>query len=230
MSTDATAEAEENSPLSASPLQAHIGAMFMVAYMIIFSAITSLELFIQERALFVHEKTSGFYRTSAYFLAKVVCEILPTRMVPTLFYAVVTAYMAGLRTDFYHLSLYWLTLTGRHSLQGVQESNPARTCSLGRMFATLTHAFLVGLLHSLSTQSQALRPPLSAFWSRAPPPCTRPPLWDAGLSTSSSCWPRASFCRRIRSLSTWRPSSTSAFTGEFSGKKSHVKVMIVVCH
>ncbi len=92
-------------------MQAHIGCMFMVSYMIIFSAITSLELFIQERSLFVHEKTSGFYRTSAYFLAKVFCEILPTRMVPALFYAVITAYMAGLRTDFYHLSMYWLTLT-----------------------------------------------------------------------------------------------------------------------
>lgn len=30
-------------------LQAHMGCMFMVAYMIIFSAITSLELFIQVR-------------------------------------------------------------------------------------------------------------------------------------------------------------------------------------
>ena len=39
--------------------QAHIGFLFMVSYMIIFSAITSLELFIQERSLFVHEKTSG---------------------------------------------------------------------------------------------------------------------------------------------------------------------------
>ncbi|KAM3574054.1 hypothetical protein VYU27_003952, partial [Nannochloropsis oceanica] len=92
-------------------MQAHIGAMFMVAYMIIFSAITSLELFIEERALFVHEKTSGFYRTSAYFLAKIACEILPTRMIPTLFYALITAFMAGLRTDFYHLAMYWLTLT-----------------------------------------------------------------------------------------------------------------------
>lgn len=92
-------------------MQAHIGCMFMVSYMIIFSAITSLELFIQERSLFVHEKTSGFYRTSAYFLAKVFCEILPTRLIPTLFYAVITAYMAGMRTDFYHLSMYWLTLT-----------------------------------------------------------------------------------------------------------------------
>ena len=78
--------------------------------MIIFSAITSLELFIMERSLFVHEKTSGFYRSSAYFLAKIFCEILPTRVVPTLFYAVITAYMAGLRTDAYHLSMYWLTL------------------------------------------------------------------------------------------------------------------------
>ncbi|EWM20670.1 atp-binding cassette sub-family g member 2 [Nannochloropsis gaditana] len=82
----------------------------MVAYMIIFSAITSLELFIQERSLFVHEKTSGFYRTSAYFIAKILCEILPTRLVPTIFFALITAFMAGLRTDFYHLFMYWLTL------------------------------------------------------------------------------------------------------------------------
>jgi len=46
------------------------------------------------------------------FLDQIFCEILPTRLVPTLFYAVITAYMAGLRTDFYHLSMYWLTLTG----------------------------------------------------------------------------------------------------------------------
>jgi hypothetical protein len=39
--------------------------MFMVSYMIIFSAITSLELFIEERALFVHEKTSGYVATHA---------------------------------------------------------------------------------------------------------------------------------------------------------------------
>lgn len=39
--------------------------------MVIFGQLTSIELFIQERALFIHEKTSGFYRTSAYFLAKV---------------------------------------------------------------------------------------------------------------------------------------------------------------
>ena len=44
---------------------------------------------------------------------QVFCEILPTRVVPTLFYAVITAFMAGLRTDFYHLSMYWLTLTVR---------------------------------------------------------------------------------------------------------------------
>lgn len=41
------------------------------SYMVIFGQLTSIELFIQERALFIHEKTSGFYRTSAYFLAKV---------------------------------------------------------------------------------------------------------------------------------------------------------------
>jgi hypothetical protein len=59
-----------------------------------------------------------FYRTSAYFIAKIFCEILPTRLVPTLFYAIITAFMAGLRTDFYHLSMYWLTLTGTFGERG----------------------------------------------------------------------------------------------------------------
>lgn len=105
--------------------------------MVIFGQLTSIELFIQERALFIHEKSSGFYRASAYFLAKVrarplaslsvrhegayiriflscecscqqelrlactndpLCvqvffEILPTRLVPTLFYALISASM-----------------------------------------------------------------------------------------------------------------------------------------
>lgn len=39
------------------------------------------------------------------------CEIIPTRIVPTLFFALISAFMIGLRTDPTHLAIYWLTLT-----------------------------------------------------------------------------------------------------------------------
>lgn len=88
-----------------------MGAIFLILYMTIFGQLTSIEIFIQERGLFLHEKTSGFYRTSAYFLAKVICEIIPTRVLPTAIFCVLTTYMIDLRSDWLSVIMYWIILT-----------------------------------------------------------------------------------------------------------------------
>ena len=42
-----------------------------------------------------HENVSGFYRVSAFFIAKVFTDMLPMRMVPLVFYVVITYFMVG---------------------------------------------------------------------------------------------------------------------------------------
>jgi len=50
-------------------------------------------LVFHERALFVREKAQGAYRTSAYFLAKTLCDIVPMRVVPPIILGTVTYWM-----------------------------------------------------------------------------------------------------------------------------------------
>jgi len=42
-----------------------------------------------------HETVSGYYRTSAYFLAKLLCDVMPQRVFPIVLFAVITYFMIG---------------------------------------------------------------------------------------------------------------------------------------
>ena len=79
--------------------------------------LAAMELFIQQRAVFMyvniqyiamlysklcytyyiyrHEKESGFYRVSAYFLAKLLCDLLPMTIIPVPLYCGITYWMIG---------------------------------------------------------------------------------------------------------------------------------------
>lgn len=67
---------------------------------------------------------------------QVFCEIVPTRIVPTLFFALISAYMIGLRTDPMHFFMYWLVLTG---------TNLAST-SLCLMVSAMVPVYSIGFL------------------------------------------------------------------------------------
>jgi len=54
---------------------------------------SSLDTFFHERALFVREKAQGAYRTSAYFFAKTICDIIPMRVIPPLILGTFTFWM-----------------------------------------------------------------------------------------------------------------------------------------
>lgn len=47
-----------------------------------------------------HERACGFYRTSVYFLAKLLCEAMPIKLGPILFFFPILYTMTGLRKSF----------------------------------------------------------------------------------------------------------------------------------
>src|SRR4051812_10325664 len=49
-----------------------------------------------ERPIFVRERANGMYRTSAYFIAKTVCDVIPMRVIPPVIMSSVTYFMMGL--------------------------------------------------------------------------------------------------------------------------------------
>ncbi len=71
------------------------GVIFFIVMNQIFMTMPTLDLFINERKLFLHESANGFYRTSVYFLGKIACDILPNRLLPTFINCLITYWMVG---------------------------------------------------------------------------------------------------------------------------------------
>ncbi|XP_074648861.1 broad substrate specificity ATP-binding cassette transporter ABCG2-like isoform X2 [Tubulanus polymorphus] len=146
-----------------SGVQNRVGVFFFIIMNMVFSNMSATELFIHERALFIHENVSGFYRVSAYFLAKVFCDILPTRCIPAFFFAPIVYFMVGLDVDVVKFFTFVLTLI----LTTLAACGIAFTMSstfdivgIANLFISLTYVFMMvfsGLLVNLETISVWLR-------------------------------------------------------------------------
>jgi ABC-type multidrug transport system ATPase subunit/ABC-type multidrug transport system permease subunit len=76
-------------------IQGRAGCNFFLLCLLSFSCMSSLDTFFHERALFVRERAQGMYRTSAYFLAKTICDVIPLRVIPPIILGTVTYWMVG---------------------------------------------------------------------------------------------------------------------------------------
>uniref|UniRef100_A0AAZ3SWY3 ABC transporter domain-containing protein n=1 Tax=Oncorhynchus tshawytscha TaxID=74940 RepID=A0AAZ3SWY3_ONCTS len=92
-------------------LQNRMGAFFFLIINMVFGNLSAVELFINERALFIHENSSGYYRTSVYFLSKIFADLIPNRIVPILIFSAIAYYMMGLKPAFTAFLLFTLTLS-----------------------------------------------------------------------------------------------------------------------
>ncbi|CAL1529862.1 unnamed protein product [Lymnaea stagnalis] len=93
-----------------SGIQNRAGAFFFIIMNQVFGNMSAVELFIKERAIFIHENVSGFYRVSAYFLAKVFCDVIPLRMIPAVIFSCIVYFMLGLRDGVDHFFFFGLNL------------------------------------------------------------------------------------------------------------------------
>ncbi|NXI56077.1 ABCG2 protein, partial [Chloroceryle aenea] len=76
-------------------LQNRVGAMFFLTTNQCFSSISAIELFVVEKKIFIHEYISGYYRTSAYFISKLMADLIPIRTIPSIIFACITYFMLG---------------------------------------------------------------------------------------------------------------------------------------
>ncbi|VEL37406.1 unnamed protein product [Protopolystoma xenopodis] len=94
-----------------SGIQNRAGLFFFSTLQVVFVNIGSIELFIKERVIFIHENSSGYYRVSSYFLAKIFCDILPTKALPVFIFLPIVYWMAALRPDAGAFFFFELILT-----------------------------------------------------------------------------------------------------------------------
>ena len=76
--------------------QNRLGLFFFLLALFGFSTLTSLTVFAPERLLFVRERAKGYYHPIAYYLSKVVFDIVPLRLIPPLIMGCIVYPMTGL--------------------------------------------------------------------------------------------------------------------------------------
>uniref|UniRef100_A0A665T8X1 ATP-binding cassette, sub-family G (WHITE), member 2a n=1 Tax=Echeneis naucrates TaxID=173247 RepID=A0A665T8X1_ECHNA len=85
------------------------GALFFITVNQCFSSLSSAELFISERKLFIHEYISGYYRLSVYFLSKMLSDIITLRTIPAIVFSCVAYFMIGLKPTVEAFFLFMFT-------------------------------------------------------------------------------------------------------------------------
>ncbi|XP_049428959.1 broad substrate specificity ATP-binding cassette transporter ABCG2b [Epinephelus fuscoguttatus] len=92
-------------------LQNRSGAFFFLIINMVFGNLSAVELFINERAIFIHENSSGYYRTSVYFLSKIFADLIPNRIIPIFVFSAIAYYMMGLKPAFEAFMCFSLTMS-----------------------------------------------------------------------------------------------------------------------
>ncbi|KAJ8629153.1 hypothetical protein MRB53_022476 [Persea americana] len=95
-----------------SHLQDQVGMLyFALTYWAFFALSTALFMFPQERAMLIKERSSGMYRLSSYFFARLAGTVPMELLLPTIFINI-TYWMGGLRrtADSYFKTLFFLLL------------------------------------------------------------------------------------------------------------------------
>jgi len=129
-----------------SGIQNRVGAFFFIIMNQVFGNMSAVELFIKERAIFMHENVSGFYRVSAYFLAKVFCDVIPMRFIPSLIFSSIGYWMIGLQNDLdkfviFALVLFLTALSA--SAMSFFISSSVRIMAMANLFLALSYVFMM---------------------------------------------------------------------------------------
>lgn len=79
-----------------SGVQNRLGVLFFMCALLGFASTSALDMFNKERVLFMRERENGYYSPASYFVAKVLFDVVPLRVIPPLVMGSVNYYMIGL--------------------------------------------------------------------------------------------------------------------------------------
>ncbi|CAG5128016.1 unnamed protein product, partial [Candidula unifasciata] len=144
-------------------IQNRVGAFFFIIMNQVFGNMSAVELFINERAIFIHENVSGFYRASAYFLAKVFCDVIPMRLIPVIIFSSIVYFMVDFRDGadhffFFSLNLFLTALSA--SALSFAISSTVRIFAVANLCLALSYVFMMlfsGLLINIGDLAEWLR-------------------------------------------------------------------------
>lgn len=69
--------------------------MYIISFDALSFVLVCFLIHVYLRLVHSHENSSGYYRTSVYFLAKLFADLLPNRMIPIFLFTTIAYYMMG---------------------------------------------------------------------------------------------------------------------------------------
>uniref|UniRef100_A0A8C1NPU2 ATP-binding cassette, sub-family G (WHITE), member 2a n=1 Tax=Cyprinus carpio TaxID=7962 RepID=A0A8C1NPU2_CYPCA len=131
---------------NSSGIQNRIGVLFFITVNQCFSSVSSAELFIAERNLFVHEYISGYYRVSVYFLSKILSDILTLRTIPAIIFSCVAYWMIGLKpsAEAFFIFLFSIILVSYTATSMTLAISADQTVvAIANIFMTISFVFMM---------------------------------------------------------------------------------------
>lgn len=96
-------------------LQSQSGCLFLVLVIISFGSLSSLEIFMKDRDLFLVQKTKGYYTAYVYLMSKVFLQVIPIHAFGPIILGSIVFWMAGLNSDGYRYYKFLIVVV-LHSL------------------------------------------------------------------------------------------------------------------
>lgn len=82
-----------------SGFQNRLGLFFFVLAFFGFSSLTGLHSFSEERIIFIRERANNYYHPALYYISKILCDVLPLRVLPPVLLISIAYPMVGLTME-----------------------------------------------------------------------------------------------------------------------------------
>ncbi|OAX36732.1 hypothetical protein K503DRAFT_772222 [Rhizopogon vinicolor AM-OR11-026] len=90
--------------------QARVGCLFFLGSLIAFSSLSALYNIVEIRPLFLRERSNWYYSPTAWLLSRLIFDVIPLRIIPTIAVCTITYWMAGLAHDAAHFFKFLLII------------------------------------------------------------------------------------------------------------------------
>ncbi|KFQ71376.1 ATP-binding cassette sub-family G member 2, partial [Phaethon lepturus] len=138
-----------------SGLQNRVGAMFFLTTNQCFSSISAIELFVVEKKIFTHEYISGYYRTSAYFISKLMADLIPMRTIPSIIFTCIIYFMLGKYVEaFFTMTFTLMMVSYTATSMALAIAAGQSVVAVANLLMTITFVFMIifsGLLVNLTS-------------------------------------------------------------------------------
>uniref|UniRef100_A0A8C0K5B5 ATP binding cassette subfamily G member 2 (JR blood group) n=1 Tax=Canis lupus dingo TaxID=286419 RepID=A0A8C0K5B5_CANLU len=138
-------------------IQNRSGVLFFLTTNQCFSSVSAVELLVVEKKLFIHEYISGYYRVSSYFFGKLLSDLLPMRMLPSIIFTCIIYFLLGLKpvVEAFFIMMFTLMMVAYSaSSMALAIAAGQSVVSIATLLMTITFVFMMifsGLLVNLRT-------------------------------------------------------------------------------